>query len=284
MPNQTIDPAVLLETARAAAHAAAAVHRTYRGRVDVREWGEKGTFDFVSHVDREAEARIVSVIRDRYPAHAILAEEGTAAGPLTDPSANDDAEWLWVVDPLDGTTNYLHRYPMHAASIAVLHRGKATAGVVLDTASGTEWTAVRGGGAFRDGEPIDVSTIEELRHALIGTGFPFRYPERLAGYLPQLEAAVRGASGVRRAGSAALDLCHVASGWLDGFWELVLSPWDVAAGTLIVREAGGVVTTLDGGDDVLGGGSVLAGNRSVHAALGALLRGASRHDETMNPR
>lgn len=186
----------------------------------------------------------------------------------------DAAEWTWIVDPLDGTTNYLHGYPMYAVSIGIVHCGEPAAGLVLNSASGEVWTAARGAGAFRDGRPIRVSRIHSLRRALIGTGFPSRTVALLPRYTPQLEAALRATSGVRRAGSAALDLCHLATGWFDGFWELTLAPWDVAAGVVIIREAGGVVTRLDGTTDVLGHGSILAGNPAIHEALGALLRAA----------
>ncbi|MGH7475753.1 MAG: inositol monophosphatase family protein [Longimicrobiales bacterium] len=265
----------LLDTAVAAARAAADVHRS-AGRIGVDEWGEKGIFDFVSEVDEEAERCIVQLVQQRYPDHLFLTEEGTVGrARLRTVGGEPAAEWVWIIDPLDGTTNFLHHYPMHAASVAVAQHGTLVAGAVVASATGEEWTALRGGGAFRNGERIYVSAIGELRRALIGTGFPFRIPERIPEYLVQLERVLRSASGVRRAGSAALDLCHVATGWFDGFWELVLAPWDVAAGTLIVREAGGVVTTLGGQDDVLQGGSVLAGNSIIHERLGELVRQAT---------
>lgn len=213
-------------------------------------------------------------IRERFPDHALLAEEAEAERdrdsgvPMTELGSND---WTWLVDPLDGTTNYLHRYPMYAVSIGVAFRGEPRAGVVVNSVTGEEWVAVKGGGARLNGTPLRVSEIDRLPRALIGTGFPFRAIDMLPLYTRQLESVVRSSSGVRRAGSAALDLCHVATGYFDGFWELGLAPWDVAAGTLIVREAGGVVTRIDGDTQVLGHGSILAGNPAVHAALGELL-------------
>ncbi|HEX7089808.1 MAG TPA: inositol monophosphatase family protein [Longimicrobiales bacterium] len=261
----------LLDCALAAARAAADIHRRYLGRVALEEWSEKGVADFVTHVDREAEDTIVAEIRRRFPAHAILAEE--SAGEAAPPGS---AEWLWIVDPLDGTTNFLHGYPAYAASVAVARRGELVAAVVASSATGEEWWAVRGGGAFHDGRPVRVSQLTDLRLALIGTGFPFKAIDRLPPYLRQFDAVLRRSAGIRRAGSAALDLCHVASGYFDGFWELLLAPWDIAAGTLIVREAGGVVTALDGRSDVLDGhGAVLAGNPAIHAELGAVLASAS---------
>lgn len=274
MGNET-----LLAVALHAAREAARIHAEHSGTVGVERWSEKGLFDFVSEVDREAEQRIVAVVRAAFPDHAFLAEEGTVDRTEL-PARGEGAapEWLWVVDPLDGTTNYLHRYPMHAASVAVLHRGEPLAGAVVASATGEEWTASKGGGAYRNGERIAVSTIDTLKHALIGTGFPFRVPERIGGYLAQLEIVLRSTSGVRRAGAAALDLCHVATGWFDGFWEQALAPWDVAAGTLIVREAGGIVTTLEGDADVIRPGSILAGNPTIHRALGELVRSVSAEE------
>lgn len=262
----------VLATARSAARAALHVHARHLGRVGVDAWNEKGTADFVTHVDREAEERIIACIRRAFPGHAILAEEGAADGDPRMP----DAEWVWVVDPLDGTTNFLHRYPMYAVSIGILHEGEPAAGVVACGPTGQTWWGTRGGGSFLDGERIGVSTLDRLKLALIGTGFPFKAVDRLDDYLDEFRVVIRSTSGVRRAGAAAVDLCHLATGWLDGFWEHMLAPWDVAAGALIAREAGAVVTRLDGGEDILGRnggmGGILAGNPAIHAALGTLLR------------
>lgn len=271
----------LLETALTAARAATEIHLRHLGRVRLEDWSAKGAADFVTHVDREAEERIIALVSERYPDHTILAEEGATAvgerqvegaeaGSVTRP---EDAEWLWIVDPLDGTTNYLHRYPMYTASVAVLHRGVPVAGAVVAGSTGEEWTALRGGGAFLNGEQIHVSGIERLDQALIGTGFPFKTQHEIPRFLDQLGTVLRRTAGVRRGGSAALDLCHLATGYLDAFWELTLAPWDFAAGALIVQEAGGIITAVDGGPlDLLAGGSVLAGNPTMHARLGALLR------------
>lgn len=268
----------VLELARAAAQAAAAVHREHLGRVAVADWSEKGAADFVSHVDRAAEAAIVDLITTRFPDHRVLAEEaaterGGASG-VTNGAAGDG--WMWIIDPLDGTTNYLHGYPSYAVSIGVTRHGTPEAGVVLNSATGDEWNAVRGGGAFRNGSRIAVSGIDVMSRALIGTGFPFKSLHLLPEYTLQLEAALRSTAGVRRAGSAALDLCNVGTGWFDGFWELDLAPWDIAAGVLVVREAGGVVTRMDGiTSDMMASGTVLAGNPVVHAELGRILRRAA---------
>lgn len=266
-----IDKDILLSVARDAAREAVAVHRARLGEVSAEQWSEKGVADFVSFVDHEAEERIVARIRATFPDHAILAEEAATADGARAGAVPDDG-WIWIIDPLDGTTNFLHRYPMYAASVAVAFRGELQAGAVMNGASGEEWWAAAGDGAFRDGEPIGVSSIDRLSRALIGTGFPFKTIHVLPRYLEQFARLLRGSAGIRRAGAAALDLCHVASGWFDGFWELSLAPWDVAAGALIVREAGGVVTRTDGDPDVLGPGSILAGNPAIHAAMLELLR------------
>jgi myo-inositol-1(or 4)-monophosphatase len=267
----------IMATARDAARGAASMHCRHLGSVSISDWDTKGFADFVSHVDREAESLILERIHATFPAHSVLAEEASSRGTLKDVNG----EWLWVIDPLDGTTNYLHNYPMFAVSIAVLHRFEPVAGVVVNSSTGEEWTATRGGGAFRNGSPIRVSAIETLDRALIGTGFPYRTPGFLPEYLEQLGLLLRAGAGVRRAGAAALDLCHVASGWFDGFWELSLAPWDVAAGTLVIREAGGVVTRLSGSCVVFGQGSIpagnqgsiLAGNPSIHRALSVRIGG-----------
>ena len=267
-----MDPRDLCELALDAARVAADVHRRHLGALEVSEWAEKGTADFVTRVDREAEERAIARIRERCPDHEFLAEESAELGDAESVRARfDDADHLWILDPLDGTTNYLHRYPAYSASVAVAHRGEIVAGAVVDGTSGAAWTAWKGGGAWKDGERIAVSSIERLEHALIGTGFPFKALHLMPGYLRQFDAVIRRTSGIRRAGSAALDLCHVASGWLDGFWELWLAPWDIAAGTLIIREAGGVVTSLGGDDDVRAAGPILAGSETIHAALKRLL-------------
>ncbi|HEX6308262.1 MAG TPA: inositol monophosphatase family protein [Longimicrobiales bacterium] len=265
----------LLQVARLAARDAVAVHREHLGRVAVEQWSEKGTADFVSHVDRAAEAVIVERLRRAFPDHRVLAEEAASERAGASGLTNGGAGWMWIIDPLDGTTNYLHGYPAYAVSIGAAHGGRMQVAVVIHGATGEEWTAVRGGGAFLNGTRINVSTIDTLAHALIGTGFPFKALHVLSDYSRQLEAALRSTAGVRRAGSAALDLCHVATGYFDGFWELSLAPWDVAAGSLMVTEAGGVITRLDGDREVVGDGSILAGNAAIHAALGSLLRAAT---------
>jgi len=285
----------VLNVAVAAARDAVEIHRANLPGIEGEEWAEKGQHDFVTRVDREAEARIIERIRSAYPDHRFLSEEEATApvaarlpgsGDPIEPAqsggheavpaarleaAKLEAGWIWVIDPLDGTTNYLHRYPMYSASVAVLEDGHLAAGVVMNGASGEIWTATRGGGAFLDGRPIHVSATVDPSRALIGTGFPFKALNLLPAYTKQFGRILEATAGVRRAGSAALDLCHLATGYFDGFWELTLAPWDVAAGALIVREAGGTVTRLDGNPDVVGSGSVLASNGGLHSWLASIL-------------
>jgi myo-inositol-1(or 4)-monophosphatase len=243
-----------------AARAAADFIRRRAGDRAGLEWRVKAPSDFVSDVDTGAERVIREVFQASVP-------EGQVVGEELSPDAALHARTVFIVDPLDGTTNFLHGYPEYAVSIAAVLDGVLSAGVVLNVASGELFTATLGGGAFRDGEAIAISRVEDPSRALIGTGFPFRIHEQLPLYLRQLDAVARATAGVRRAGSAALDLCDVACGRFEAFWELSLSPWDFAAGMLIIREAGGVVTTATGGDVPLAPSSILAGSPVMHAWL-----------------
>ena len=220
-------------------------------RVDTLTISEKSQNDFVSEVDHRAEAEAIRVIHKAYPQHAILAEE---TGP------QGDSEYEWVIDPLDGTTNFLHGFPQYAVSIAVRHQGTLEQGVVYDPMREELFTATRGAGAQLNGRRLRVSNRRTLDGALLGTGFPFKRQEHLDAYLGMFKALFPNTAGIRRAGSAALDLAYVAAGRLDGFWEIGLSPWDMAAGVLLIREAGGLVTDFEGGESYLEGGNVVAGN------------------------
>jgi myo-inositol-1(or 4)-monophosphatase len=258
----------VLAVARRAARAAAGVHQTHLGQVKADDWSVKGIADFVTYVDREAEAEIVRRIQQAFPDHHILAEESVDQGGAV-PAAG---EWTWIVDPLDGTTNFLHQFPMYCASVGVLHRGEPAAAAVVCGATGEEWTAARGAGAYRNDERISVSHNGDLSRALIGTGFPFKLPHILSGYLRQFDHIIRQVSDLRRGGSAALDLCFVASGFLDGFWELDLRPWDYAAGVLMIQEAGGRVSGLSGPPSWSpAGGGIIAGNEFVYSQLVRML-------------
>jgi myo-inositol-1(or 4)-monophosphatase len=255
------DTAQLLAAAQLAADRAAAFLRQEEGRRGPAEWSEKGRADFVTEVDRESERLIAETLREAAPGSTVVGEELT---PL-DAAAATRAGLAWVVDPLDGTTNYLHRFPFYAVSIGAVVDGEPVAGVVHHVPADVRFHAVAGGGAFQDGAPLRVSGVTEARQALIGTGFPYRYyKEELPRYQAHFATVIAGSGGLRRPGSAALDLCYVAAGIFDGFWELKLAPWDVAAGTLIVREAGGVVTGLSGERAVIRHGSIVAGNPAIH--------------------
>lgn len=250
----------LLEVAVEAARAAADLLRERASGIHRLTWQAKGTADFVSEVDLAAEVRVRDVIARRLPQAIVAGEEHS-------PEAVGSHGLVFVVDPLDGTTNYLHGYPEYAVSIGVLDEGQLLAGVVRNAATGEEFTAIAGGGAWRDGEPIAVSRTDDPSRALVGTGFPHRSLDQLDLYQRQFATITARTAGIRRAGSAALDLCDVACGRFDAFWELRLAPWDVAAGQLIVREAGGRVTTLDGTDAPVAHGPIVASNGLLHEWL-----------------
>ena len=231
-------------------------------RLDKLRVEKKGHNDFVSDADRAAEAAVIEVIHKHYPDHAILAEESGVTG---------DSDTVWVIDPLDGTTNYLHGFPQFCVSVAVRVKGRVEAGAVYDPMRQELFAASRGNGATLDDRKIRVSGRTELEHALIGTGFPFRQQDMDMGpYLAMLGKVVRHTSGVRRPGAAALDLCYVAAGRLDAFWEIGLKAWDLAAGSLIIREAGGIVSALDGDENYLDSGHVLCGTPKIFAGLARL--------------
>jgi myo-inositol-1(or 4)-monophosphatase len=240
-------------------------------RLDSLKIDTKGRNDFVTDIDRKAESEIIATIRKSHPDHAILAEESGRSG---------DSEYVWIIDPLDGTTNFLHGFPTFAVSIAVEHRGRLQHAVVYDPSRQEFFTASRGEGAQLEGKKIRVSSQRSLEGALIGTGFPYRMnAEHVDPYLAMLKAVMSTAAGVRRPGAASLDLAYVAAGRMDGFWEFGLQPWDTAAGTLLITEAGGRVGTPAGGDYVLGP-NIVVGNPKVYegllAALGPLTPAALR--------
>jgi myo-inositol-1(or 4)-monophosphatase len=251
-----------------AARRGAQVLRRRFGSVSAGQAEEKGPKDFVSAVDREAEEAIVSFLQKRAPQVAVLAEESPARGAT--------GGLTWVIDPLDGTTNFLHGFPHFAVSVALAQGESPLAGAIIDPLRGEEFTAGRGMGARLSGRPVRVSEEAKLSGALALTGFPFRAVALLPSYLRSLEAVVRAASGVRRAGSAALDLCYVACGRAGVFWELRLSPWDIAAGSLLVEEAGGRVSDFEGGDTQWRTGNILATNGPLHPEMIRLLAEAFR--------
>jgi myo-inositol-1(or 4)-monophosphatase len=262
-PDAPLSPASLLAIALEAAQAAATVIRDATPRVRDIVWQEKGATDFVSEVDLTAEMRILEVVRRHIPHAAILAEE--TASTISPERLSSGV--VFVIDPLDGTTNFLHGYPEYAVSIGALVDGTLAAGVVIDIPADEIFTATAGGGAHLDGAPIRVSAIDNPQRALFGSGFPFVRLEEIEPYMAQLARVMAGAAGVRRAGAAALDLASVACGRFEGFWELKLSPWDIAAGMLLVREAGGIVTTLEGAECPVARTSVVAGSAAMHPWL-----------------
>ena len=245
----------------AARRAGAVLGRNFNKR-DKLTVEKKGRNDFVSSADIAAEEAIIGVIRKHYPDHAILAEESGRQG---------ESDHVWIIDPLDGTTNYLHGFPVFAVSIGLQINGRLEHGVVYDPMREELFTASRGQGAQLDGRKIRVSGNKDLEHALIGTGFPYRQSDdELEPYLSMLGKVVKNTTGVRRPGAAALDLCYVACGRFDAFWETGLQPWDLAAGTLIIREAGGIISALDGAENHMESGHVLTGTPRIYKGLAKL--------------
>ena len=249
---------------RAARRAGSIINRASldSGGLQVRT---KQANDFVTEVDRSAEAAIIEMVQKSYPDHGILGEE-------TGSIDSGKQEYRWIIDPLDGTTNFIHGFPQYCVSIGVEHRGALTHGVVYDPLRDELFTASKGAGAFLNDRRIRVSKCTRLGDALVGTGFPFKELTRVDLYLRQLKHLMEKSSGVRRAGAAALDLAYVACGRLDGFWELGLSPWDIAAGALLIQEAGGLVGDLDGDQSFLESGDLCAAAPKLFPALLQALR------------
>lgn len=247
-----------------AAHAAGAVLRDGFAKRDALSVEVKAHRDYVTEVDREAESVVVAVLRARAPGDPIVAEESAPAAAA--------AGRRWIVDPLDGTTNFIHGVPTFAVSIALQDATGLAVGVVYDPLRDETFHARRGGGAYVGTRRIHCTALTTLDTALIATGFPFRDLRRLSAYLSAFERFVRATSGLRRAGSASLDLAYTACGRYDGFFEIGLSAWDLAAGALLVSEAGGVVTTVGGGADVLAEGTIVAAGAALHPAMLALTR------------
>jgi myo-inositol-1(or 4)-monophosphatase len=242
---------------KAARRAGSIINRASQN-LDVLTIEHKGSSDFVTEVDRAAEQAIIGVLQDAYPNHAILAEESGAQG---------ESEYEWIIDPLDGTTNFLHGFPQYAVSIALLHKGVLSQAVVYDPVRNDLFTASRGRGAFLNDRRLRVSRRTQLKEALIGTGFPFRDFTHLDAYMGMLRDMMQKTAGVRRPGSAALDLAYTAAGRFDGFWEIGLNAWDIAAGCLLIQEAGGLVGDLQGNETYLQSGNIVAGNPKLFSQL-----------------
>jgi myo-inositol-1(or 4)-monophosphatase len=241
------------------------------GEILRRNWPQprsidyKGPIDLVTSVDRDAERSIVDVLQRQFPNHSILAEEETAI-------SGDANEYRWIIDPLDGTTNFAHGYPQVSVSIALEHGGQILVGLVYDPLRRECFRAVKGQGATLNGDKIKISAVNELDKALLATGFPYDSRDHADFYLSFFKAFLPRCQGIRRAGSAALDLCGVASGRLDGFWELKLKPWDIAAGALIVAEAGGSLSDFSGKEFSVLGTETLASNGIIHNEMVEVIR------------
>ncbi|MCC7328162.1 MAG: inositol monophosphatase [Burkholderiales bacterium] len=256
---------MLTTAVKAARRAGNIINRGARD-LDLLTVTAKGPKDFVSEIDRGAEAAIVDTLLAAYPDHAILAEEGTKKGE------NQEADYVWIIDPLDGTTNFLHGFPQYCVSIALAHKNVVQQGVIYDPVRNDLFTATRGRGAFLNDRRMRVSRRTHLRDCLIGTGFPFRDGTYLDTYLAMMKSMITHTAGLRRPGAAALDLAYVAAGFYDGFWEVGLNPWDVAAGSLLVLEAGGLIGDLGGDGNYLFGGQVVAANPKVFAQMVSVLQ------------
>ncbi|GAB7125875.1 inositol monophosphatase family protein [Silvimonas sp. JCM 19000] len=253
----------MLNTAVRAARRAASVIQRASNNLDLITPEKKGHNDFVSEVDRAAEQAIIETILEAYPKHAILAEESGQTG---------ESEFEWIIDPLDGTTNFLHGFPQYAVSIALAHKGVVTQAVVYDPNRNDMFTATRGVGAFRNDRRMRVSRTRELSDALIGTGFPYTQFGNLETYINIFRDMTQKAAGVRRPGAAALDLAYVAAGQFDGFFEFDLKTVDIAAGSLLVQEAGGLITDMKGEENFLQSGDVICGTPRVFGQMLQVIR------------
>jgi myo-inositol-1(or 4)-monophosphatase len=242
---------------KAARRAGNLIHRA-ADNIDHLTVTKKSNADYVSEVDKAAERTIIETILDVYPTHAILAEESGSQG---------ESEYLWIIDPLDGTTNFLHGYQQYSVSIALQHNGVLTQAVIYDPTKNDLFTATRGRGAFLNDRRIRVSKRGELADSLIGTGFPYSKFDHLDAYMDILKDMMKKTAGLRRPGSAALDLAYTAAGRYDGFFETGLKPWDIAAGCLLITEAGGLVSDLQGNDSYLRSGHLCAGNPRIFAQM-----------------
>jgi myo-inositol-1(or 4)-monophosphatase len=255
----------LLDVATTAAQIGSEVLLSAAYSRDALHIDAKAEFDFVTEVDRAAEQKIINHILSIFPNHQILAEEQTYT--WNDSRTLTPEVIQWIIDPLDGTTNYIHGVPNFAISIAARKNDEIVVGTVLDPVRGEIFTAMAGGGAFLNGTPIRVSDSTQLHDSLLSTGFPFRAKLRINSYLRMFRDFFNNVRDIRRMGSAALDLAYVAAGRFDGFWEYGLSPWDYAAGCLLVREAGGIFSGFTANENFWETGNILASNGNIHQAM-----------------
>lgn len=251
----------MLNTAVKAARRAGGIINRASQNLDLLHVSRKAHSDFVSEVDSNAEDAIIKVLLEAYPKHSILAEESGTTGN------QDEPEYQWIIDPLDGTTNFLHGYPQYSVSIALKYKGVLTQAVVYDPTGNELFTASRGRGAYLNDHRLRVSKRNQFSECLIGTGLPFRELTHMDTYLSMLKDIIPRVAGIRRPGSAALDLAYVAAGRYDGFWELGLGPWDMAAGCLLITESGGLVSDLEGNETHLESGNIIAGNPKIFGQL-----------------
>lgn len=248
----------MLNTAIRAARAAGDLILRSSDNIGHLKVDQKGKNDYASEVDRTAEREIINIIKTAYPDHGILAEES---------GVQEGNDFVWVIDPLDGTTNFLHGFPQYAVSIALKHKGKIEVGVIYDPLRDELFSAKRGGGAMLNSRRLRVTNQTSLKGALIGTGFPFKSNLHMDAYLAMFRTLATDSAGIRRAGAAALDLAYVAAGRLDGFWEIGLMEWDMAAGILLIKEAGGVVTDFSFNDKYLESGNLIAASPKMHQIM-----------------
>ena len=247
---------------KAARRASQIINRAAQDIEHLKITPKKFNNDFVTEVDKAAEAAIIEILREAYPDYGILAEEsGLSGGP------EGSSDFQWVIDPLDGTTNFIHGFPQYAVSIALTHKGQPNQAVVYDVVRNEMFTASKGGGAYLNERRIRVTKCDRMEQALLGTGFPFHNFDHADAYLSIFKELAKRTSGIRRAGSAALDLAYVASGRFDGFWEFGVQPWDIAAGCLLISEAGGLVSDLSGGEDYLKTGNLIAGTPKIFSQM-----------------
>ena len=260
-----------LNTAVEAARKAGDIAQINFARINQSDIKTKAYNEFATFVDEEAEKAIIEIIHSRYPDHTILAEEQGLTG--------DESDYLWIIDPIDGTTNYIHSFPVYCVSIALKIKGRLEVAVIYDPSRQELFTAIRGMGALLDGRKIRVSKQRTLQGALLGTGFPYRDQlDWLEVYLDIFIDFTRIVGAIRRPGSAALDLAYVASGRYDGFWEFGLKPWDVAAGVLLIQEAGGLVKSMIPGEDAVESGSLLCGNPHLFDPMSEIV---SKYDDRL---
>lgn len=262
----------MLNIALRAARKAGEVVARATEHIDSLEVKEKSANDFVTEIDQAAEKEVIYHLAKAHPDHAFLGEEGGLQG-------NIDSDYQWIIDPIDGTTNFIHGIPHFAVSIACLYKGQLEHAVILDPIRREEFTASRGKGAQLNGRRMRISSRKSLDGSLIGTGIPFksRSEVHIPAYTQSLEAVARQTAGIRRAGAASLDLAYVAAGRLDAFWEIGLSQWDIAAGVLLIRESGGLISDLKGGNDYMKSGNIIAGNPKCFKGLLQTVQPFLRH-------